>query len=126
MVSEGRSRGIRRGPIQPRSSRDGTDSAGDKVRIVDAFSPDGKKLSHRVIHGNSTYEEKSDGTKVVETTVANSQKCLQVLFEKLPLKAFPKFFNTLVAGNNPDVSLATAYGKQCDSVASFGRIVNSP
>jgi hypothetical protein len=46
------------------------------------------------------------------------------MFERLPLEGFPKFFNTLVAGNNPDVSLASAYGKQCDSVAAFSRIVN--
>ena len=78
------------------------------------------RLFTRIRYGNQTTPDR------LVAFYANSQKCLQVLFEKLPLEGFPKFFKTLVAGNNPDVSLATAYGKQCDSVASFGRIVNSP
>ena len=55
---------------------------------------------------------------------ANSQKCVQTLFEKLPTEGFAQFFNLILAGNRAEVALAAAYGKQCDSVAAFQRIVN--
>ena len=56
---------------------------------------------------------------------ANSQKAVQVLFEKLPLDGFPRFFNLIVAGNEPGISLSSAYGKQCDGVAAFRTILNA-
>ncbi len=39
----------------------------DQVRVVDRFDKDGKRVSHRVTRGDSTYEERADGTRVVQT-----------------------------------------------------------
>ncbi len=72
----------------------------------------------RVRYGSNTSPDR------LAAFYANSQKCVQTLFEKLPVEGFAKFFNTLTAGNQPDVALAAAFGKQCDSVDSFTRLVN--
>ena len=78
------------------------------------------QLFIRVRYGNGTSPDR------LAAFYANSQKCVQVLFEKLPVEGFAKFFNTLSAGNQPEVALAATFGKQCDSVAAFKRIVNGP
>ena len=77
-----------------------------------------ERLFTRVRYGNGTSPDR------LAAFYSNSQKCVQVLFEKLPVEGFAKFFNTLSAGNQPEVALAAAFGKQCDSVAAFKRLVN--
>jgi hypothetical protein len=79
---------------------------------------DVERLFMRIRYGSSTSPDR------LAAFYANSQKCLQTLFEKLPPEGFAKFFNTIVAGNGADAALAAAYGRQCDSVAAFQRIVN--
>ena len=76
-----------------------------------------ERLFTRLRYGSETSPDR------LAAFYANSQKCVQVLFEKLPVEGFSKFFNTLCAGNQPDVALATAFGKQCDGVAIFKRLV---
>jgi len=73
---------------------------------------------NRVRYGGGTSPER------LRAFYANSQKCVQTLFEKLPTEGFAQFFNMILAGNRAEVALAAAYGKQCDSVAAFQRIVN--
>jgi hypothetical protein len=92
----------------------------DLARFVGKPDPtmDVERLFNRVRYGSRTSPDR------MAAFYANSQKCLHVLFEKLPVEGFPTFFNTILAGNRPDVALAAAYGKQCDSVAAFQRIVN--
>jgi len=93
----------------------------DLARFVGKPDPamDVERVFDRVRYGSRTSPDR------MAAFYANSQKCLQVLFEKLPVEDFSKFFNTLLAGNRPDVALAAAYGAQCDSVAAFQRIVNA-
>jgi len=78
-----------------------------------------EKLFTRIAYGEATSPDR------LSAFYANSQKSVQTLFEKLPLDGFPKFFNLIIAGNEPGISLATAYGKQCDGVAAFAAIVNA-
>lgn len=78
------------------------------------------KLFTRVAYGEATSPDR------LSAFYANSQKSVQTLFEKLPLDGFPKFFNLMVAGNEPGVALTTAYGKQCEGTSAFAAIVNAP
>jgi hypothetical protein len=80
---------------------------------------DVEKLFTRVRYGEATSPDR------LGAFYANSQKAVQVLFEKLPLDGFPRFFNLIVAGNEPGVSFNAAYGKQCDGVVAFRTILNA-
>jgi Sel1 repeat len=93
----------------------------DLARFVGKPDPamDVARLFDRVRYGSRTTPDR------MAAFYANSQKCLRVLFEKLPVEGFSTFFNTILAGNRPDVALSVAYGKQCDSVAAFQQIVNA-
>jgi len=79
---------------------------------------DVERLFARIRYGTQTTPDR------MEAFYANSQKCVQTLFEKLPLENFPTFFNAIAAGNRPEPAFANAYGKRCDSVAAFKRLVN--
>jgi hypothetical protein len=79
---------------------------------------DVERLFTRIRYGTQTTPDR------MEAFYANSQKCVQTLFEKLPLENFPAFFNAIAAGNRPEPAFANAYGKQCDGVAAFKRLVN--
>jgi hypothetical protein len=73
---------------------------------------------NRVRYGGGTSPER------LRAFYANSQKCLQTLFERLPAEGFANFFNMVLAGNSADSALGAVYGKQCENVAAFQRIVN--
>jgi hypothetical protein len=51
------------------------------ARIVDRYDKDGKRVSHRVIRGDSTYEERADGTRVVETKLKRDDGVDMILTE---------------------------------------------
>jgi hypothetical protein len=61
----------------------------------------------------------------IATFYANSEKCVRVLCEKLPIDGFPRLLNALIAGNLEGPALAIAYGKQCDSLSALEVLVNS-
>lgn len=71
------------------------------------------------------YGERSAPDRIV-AFYGNSERCVRALTEKLPLEAFPKFFNALAAGNEPSAAFASAYGKQCDGVEAFKKVAGAP
>ena len=60
---------------------DTKDDEGRSARVVDRFDKDGKRVSHRVIRGDSTYEERADGTRVVEAKVKRDDGVEMILTE---------------------------------------------
>lgn len=56
---------------------------------------------------------------------ANSAWCVRTLCEKLPADGFPRFFNSVTAGNPPDVAFRVAYGVKCPGTQSFATLANS-
>ncbi len=57
---------------------------------------------------------------------AQSERCISVLLEKLPARAFPPFANLVLAGNSLPVSLGTAYGERFFEPAAFQELLNAP
>ena len=70
------------------------------------------------------YGERSAPDRIV-AFYGNSERCVRTVAEKLPLEAFPKFFNALAAGNEPSAAFSCAYGKQCDGVAAFKKVAGA-
>ena len=56
---------------------------------------------------------------------ADSAWCVRTLCEKLPADGFPKFFNSVTAGNSPDVAFRVAYGVKCPGAEAFATVANS-
>jgi hypothetical protein len=85
-------------------------------------TPDAKidvaQLFTRVRYGTRTSPDR------LVAFYANSQKAVEVLFEKLPVESFARFFNLMIAGNEPGISLTAAYGTQCDGTPAFATILN--
>jgi len=94
----------------------------DKIMALLTRTPDPvmdvEKVFARVRYGDRTSPDRT------VAFYANSQKCVRTLIEKLPVDRFATFFNALAAGNQPNVALTLAYGKQCGSVQDFTSLVN--
>jgi hypothetical protein len=117
-----RSKGLLTGSNAQGEKKAGTlvSSPAELARLVGTpdAAMDVASVFNRVRYGGGTSPER------LRAFYANSQKCVQTLFERLPTEGFAQFFNMVLAGNRAEVALAAAYGKQCDGVAAFQRIVN--
>jgi hypothetical protein len=108
--------------IQAKGLMDGSDLWREKMMAVLSGTPDSQmdvaKVFTRIRYGNHATPDR------IRAFYANSQKCVRTLIEKLPVDRFALFFNALAAGNQPDVALTLAYGRQCGNVEEFGKLVN--
>lgn len=91
-------------------------SIGSYLRTEADAKMDIAKVFDRVKYGDSAADRKL-------AFYGNSERCVRALVEQLPLDAFPKFVNALAAGNEPSAALLYVYGKQCEDVAAFRKLV---
>jgi hypothetical protein len=94
----------------------------DKIMALLTRNPDlvmnVDRVFTRIRYGNRTSPDRT------AAFYANSQKCVRILIEKLPVDRFATFFNALAAGNQPNVAFTLAYGRLCSSIQDFTNLVN--
>jgi len=107
------------GKMDSKSVQQSSPGAASVINVPDLF----RRIHYGVPSGDGApFGATTDD--LLGTFYPDSEKCVGVLCDKLPISGLPVFFNALLAGNPPDTAFPQAYGAKCPNTQAFSSLVN--